>query len=629
MKGNEIYQFDGFRLETEKPALWFENEIVPLKPKALETLVALVRREGEIVAKNELIEEIWTNSFVEENSLSRNIHEIRKTLKKLSGKKFIETVPRRGYRFTGEVCKTENGENEIIIERQIFEQVLVEEQEEISKNRRGNSVRRRFAAVALSGALFLISFVFLWNYESEHRLSFVSVNSRNIKSIAVLPLKPINEIEDGKVLSLGLTDALISRLGKLNQFAVRPLSSVDKFLESEKDALEFGKDLKVDAVLVGTILNAENHYRVILHLFDVRDGAQIWTEILDVNENDIIKIQDLISAQVAANLLPNLNAEEKILLAKKNTANTEAFKQYLKGRYIWNQRGVREKNRSSIPFFERAVALDPNFALAYLGLADTFAFSYETDRAESALQRAIELDPSLSEAYATRGFLRMFHYWDWNGAEEAFKKAIELSPNDAKSHHWYGVYLSLTGRFDEALTEMQKAHELDPTSLIIMADIGQLYYFAREYDKAEEQLDKVLVLDPNFQNANAYKVRIYLKREKRENLFANYLAVYPRSVNEVNEISRIFDSAGIEGILRYELKKLNCDKFDKSNSISCAEKFNLLGQREKAIVHLEYGLKNHAFLTPFINIDPIWDNLRDDEQFKEILSRLNIPSKYN
>lgn len=642
MKNSEIYEFENFRLEAEKPALWFEGELVPLKLKALDTLVALVRRDGEIVSKDELMDEIWGNSFVEENSLSRNVYEIRKTLKEISGKNFIETVPRRGYRFAVEIHKSKNGSNKFAVERQALDEALekslIEESDDIQNRtvfeheaaavESENSIIKRLFSVrwhlaALFCALFVTGFYLLWKNEGEAGFSSVPLSQRNINNVAILPFKPISETEESKILSLSITDALISRLGKLNRFVVRPLSSVDKYLESGKDSLEFGKELNVDAVLTGTLINTENRYRINIRFFDIRDGAQIWTETFDMSETDILQIQDIMSAKIAENLLSDLNGEEKTLLEKKPTDNAAAYKLYLQGRYILNRRESESRQKNFTHLFEQAITLDPNFALAHLGMADAYAFTYETERAEDALDKAILLDPTLAEAHATRGFIRMFHYWDWAGAETSFQRATELAPNDAKSHHWYGVYFSITGQIEKALAEMEKAHELDPTSLAIMSDIGQLYYFAREYDRADSQLEEVLDIDPTFLNANAYRYRVNLVKGDKKGILEKYTKAALLTPDEVNEVSRIASSGESDWNIKYDLKRLGCDKSDRIASLHCAENFVLLGEKNKALDHLEHSLKNRHFLIPFIKIDPIWDDIRGDKRFEKIASQIN------
>ncbi len=634
--GKYLRGFDKFRLDLEKKVLWFEDEPVHLPAKAVELLCVLVENRGEIVTKDELLNKVWQDSFVEESVLSQNIHHLRKTFKDLNFRENpIQTIPRRGYRFAGDVFETDD---ELVIDHEVVERALLAEISEDSlKNLGLNDVARissrkvlpnktRFVFAGLLIIVLLLSGFGIWQFNRSDE----EAELKNIRSIAVLPLKNLNESSPDQTFSLGLTDSLISRLGKLNRFVVRPFSAVEKYEKSGKDAVSFGRELKTDAVLEGTIQTNEGRLRVNLRLIEVKSGGQIWTESFDETEADILKLQDSVSSKVAHFLLDKLQPEEEFLLAKRPTANPEAFRLYLTGRERWLR---RDWQFESVAFYRKAIELDPNFALAYVGIADEYAFTNEVEIAENALAKALELDPNLAEAHATRGFLQMFKHWDWQGAETSFRHALELAPNSSKAHHWFGVYLSIRGRFDEALLEMEKALELDPTALVIMADIGELYYLKRDYDRAETELNKVLEIDPNFLNARQYLIKVRFK--KGGSYFFESAAYHIFEQNKLKSENLPFnDTAESERKLADKEERFFIESEENAQKKVANENptaywglsrhYSILGEKEKSLDALEKALEAKAFLIPYVAVDPLWDTVRDEPRFQDVLRKMNL-----
>ena len=634
---SQFRQFDKFRIDLEKRILWCEETPVQLPSKAVDLLCVLVENNGEVVTKDEILDKVWQDSFVEESVLSQNIHHLRKTFKDLNFQENpIQTIPRRGYRFAGDVHLIEN---EITIEHEVVERALLAEISEDSLRNLGLRIvaekaesknllpnpRFVFALAAVFILLMTVGSAIWLSVQSEEKAGL-----QNIGSIAVLPLKNLNESETNQSFSLGLTDSLISRLGRLNRFAVRPFSAVEKYEKSGKDAIGFGQELKTDAVLEGTIQTVENRLRVNLRLLDVKSGQQLWTDNFDETDADVLKLQDSISSKVALFLLDKLNPEEELLLARRPTANAEAYRLYLIGREIWLK---RDWTQGSLAFYRKAIELDPNFALAYVGIADEYIFTNEIEITENALAKALELDPNLAEAHATRGFLQMFRHWDWPGAENSFRRALELAPNSSKAHHWFGVYLSLQGKFDEAQKEMEQALELDPTALVIAADIGELYYFKHDFDRAEAELNKVLDRDPNFLNARQYLIRV---RFKKGGSFFLESAAYNiflqkkfRSENlpfeDTAESKRKLENMDEKSLI--EADEIGCLKSAKENPNgfwSLSRHYSIRGEKERSLDALEKAYEAKAFLMPFVAVDPLWDTVRDEPRFREILRKMNL-----
>jgi TolB-like protein len=454
---------------------------------------------------------------------------------------------------------------------------------------------------------------------------------KEIRSIAILPLTPISKTENDQSFSLGLTDSLITRLGRLNKFAVRPFTAVEKFRESGKDAVEFARQLKADAVLEGNVQQASGRLRVSVRVIDVRDGTHIWSDNFDETETDILKLQDAISNRVSRVLLAKLDPLDEDLLAKGPTANPEAYRLYLAGRERWLQRNWRAE---SIAFYQKAIDLDPNFALPHLGIADEYAFTHETSIAESALIKAVELDPQLAEAHATRGFLQMFHHWDWPGAEASLRRAIELAPNSSKAHHWYGVYLSIRGRLDEARREMEIALELDPTASIISTDLAEIYYFKREYGRAESELLKVIQSDPTFLNARLHLAKVRYKNGGSYFLEEAAFNVFLQQRRKADRLGTGYDTGELESIVaRGNEKKLRDDteKFGLKEAksrpelyLALSRLYSITGEKATSLDALEKAVEAKVFTLPFIAVDPLFDPLRNDPRFRLILQRMSL-----
>jgi len=630
-----LVAFEDFRIDLDKKVLWHAEEPVHLPSKAVELLCELIERRGQVVTKEELLDRVWQDSFVEEGVLTQNIHHLRRTFRELDLKEdLIQTIPRRGYRFAGETRRVDDA---IIFEHEILERELLTEISEDSLRDLGvtsasalDPRRSRWLSwktVAIAAALFVVAgTIVAWRFATQ-----ASRPTNEIGSIAILPLKNLNEPGKTQTLSLGLTDSLIGRLGRLNRFSIRPFSAVEKYDESGKDAIAFGRELRVDSVLEGTIQTVGDRVRVNLRLLDVGSGNQLWTDSFDEASTDVLKLQDLISGRVAHALIAELDANDERVLEKRPTTNADAYNLYLAGREKWLN---RDWTADSLAFYQKAIELDPSFALAYVGIADHYAFTYETDLAEAALNKAIALEPEMSEAYATRGFLQMFHRWDWQGAEISLRRAIELSPDSSKAHHWFGVYWSIRGKHDEAIAEMKKALELDPTALVIRTDIAELHYFKHEYEQARVELEQVIEVDPAFRNARERLAKVRYKNGSSFFLETAALDIFLQKLSRregrdfaypTDELERLLaakDEPAIEQI--YKQSTLQAANVRPENNLGLSKHFAITGEKEKCLDALEKAVAARSFVIPFVAVDPIWDPVRDDPRFKEVVRRMNL-----
>jgi len=363
----------------------------------------------------------------------------------------------------------------------------------------------------------------------------------------------------------------------------------------------------------------------------VSDQSPIWSGQFDEKTEDMLAVEDAISEQLADSLAGNLSGSEKAMLAKHYTEDLDAYQFYVKGRYHWNKRSWTGMGQAQY-FFRRAIEKDPNFALAYVGLADSMFTGSASPEAYTSVKKAIELDSTLGEAYATRGFASMFHQWDWRGAEENLKRAIELNPGYGTAHQWYATLLAIRGRVDEAKREMSRALEIDPTSHNFLADTGQMHYFARDYQEAEDYCRKALAISAGFEFAHWYLFDTYLKSGRDDDAFEQYLELFTthsdanRSDEQVNHeigLRAKYLQSGIRSILR---DILDGDLRARYPGYQVTWLYALLGEKERALLWLEKSYENKDFMLPFVTVDPVFDDLRSEPRFQAVLSRMGLGS---
>ncbi len=626
---NYLYEFEDFRLDTKNPGLWREGSLVSISPKALETLILLVERKGAIVPREELLETVWKETFVEEGNINYTISLLRKTL---GNKDLIQTVARRGYRFNADVREVALQSETPKVEFSEFSANKINESPETSENFKPK--RWQIAALAVISLLMVTSFAVWIRNDGKP----ISTANRNIKTIAVLPLKNISENDRDTAISRGLTDALISRFGSLNRFTVRPFDSVEKFPKSGKEALQFGEELKCDAVLEGTFQAIENRLRVNVRLLDVRDGAQLWTANFDETENDIFKLQDKISSQVSASLLTNLSAQDKQTLTKKTTENPQAYRAYIRGRTILDMRNQENRDKAAAEF-QTAVRLDPGFALAYTGLADTFSAKgnalsgAEADEAYTKAKfyaaKSLELDGESAEAYNSLGRIKRIYDWDWEGAENDFKRAIALNPNYANAHLYYAQMLSFLGRHDEALAEINRAAEINPISQTIAGARFAILESCGKYDEALKMTEESVKFDSESRNFRRALGTILFHKgdyarviemgnanlaKKEEPKFA-WLSLISTAYRRTNQTEQA------EIALR-ELEELA--QTDSKAVYSTAMNYAELNRVDEAITALQKSFEMREERMAWMNVEPRFANLRTDERFRNLVKKMRL-----
>ena len=457
-----------------------------------------------------------------------------------------------------------------------------------------------------------------------------------IESIAVLPFQNKSAEADTEYLSDGLAESLIYRLSQLRNLKVSPTSSVFQFKGKEIDPVKVGQQLGVNAVLSGRIVQRGDNLTISAELVDVRYNKLLWGEQYERKMSELLQTQREIAREIVDKLKLKVSGEEKGL-AKHYTESNEAYQLYLKGRFYWNKRNA-DALKKSVEYFNQAIEKDPNFALAYAGLADAYCvfptYSAAAPResypkAKAAAKKAMEIDETLAEAHASLAWVLFLFDWNFAESDREFQRAIQLNPNYPTAHHWYGdANLRVTGRFDEAIAQEKRAQELDPLSLIINADLGTAYIYARRYDEAIEQLRKTIEMDPSFYYARwrlgtAYELKGSLHEAMIEYQNARALNDDPTVLALIGRAYAVSGKRDEASRTLDQLKEIARQRYVPAYAFAML--YAGLGEKDQAFQWLERGYQDRAFDMPYLKVDPLIDNLRSDPRFADLMRRVGLP----
>ena len=458
-----------------------------------------------------------------------------------------------------------------------------------------------------------------------------------IDSVAVLPFVNTSADPNTEYLGDGITESLINNLSQLPNLRVMARSTMFRYKGKEVDPQKVGQDLRVHAVVSGRLLQRGDTVTVQAELMDVAKGSQLWGGQYNRKAADVIALQEDLSKEISEKLRLRLTGEEKQRLRKRYTENVEAYQFYLKGRYFWNKRS-EEGLTKGIEYFKQAIDKDPGYPLAYAGLADSYyILGYYNwlppkeayPKAKAAAVKALELDDSLAEAHAALAAVRRDFDWDWVEAEKEFRRAFELNASYASAHQWCANLFNALGRREEALTEMKKAQELDPLSLIINADLGRTFYFARQYDQSLEQFRKTLDMDPNFALAHLWLGQVYEQRRTYEAAIVEFqkgISVFGGSSYALARLGHAYAVAGRRGEAQMVLNQL--DELAKQKYVSpydTAVIYAGLGEKDRAFAWLERAYEERSNSLDFLKVEPSLDPLRSDARFQDLIRRVGLP----
>jgi TolB-like protein/Tfp pilus assembly protein PilF len=590
-----VYEFGPFRLNADERLLIREGKAVPITLKAFDMLLMLVQNCGRIVDKEHLIKTLWPDTFVEENNLAVYISALRKALGEGSnGHRYIETVPKHGYRFTAEV------------------------KEIVETDARSPSENRRSPAGA--GV-------------KEER----NPQDESIHSLAVLPL--VNATNDPGVdyLSDGITESLINKLSQFPQLRVMARSLVFRHKGCDVDPQRVGREMGVHAVLTGRLIQLGDSLIIRTELTDVKDGLHLWGEQYNRDPSDLLAVQEEISWEISEKLRLKLSGEQKRRLKRRPTESTEAYRIYLKGRFYWNKRTLEGLKRGA-EYFEEAIRIDPDYALAHAGLADSYLLRGSVEysdldpqearrRARAATLNALRIDDSLAEAHASLAYVKMFD-WHWSDAREEFERAVALNPAYATAHHWYALYLMAMDRPDEALMEIEQAMEIDPLSLPINAGLAWYFYLTRQYEQAVEECGRTLEMDSNFYMAHFLRGLSFTQMSKHEEALSEYQkgsrlsGGTPLMLAAQGHVYALLKKGETAQRILDELFQLSKEKYVSPYYIAVI--YAGLSEMDRAFEWLLSACVTHSEGLTWLKVDPTIDALRADYRFSELTRHVGL-----
>ena len=608
-----LYEFGSFRVNPAERLLLREGQPVPLKAKVFDVLLVLIRRSGHLIEKSEIMTAIWPDSFVEESNLTVSVSLLRKALGDDGDEhKYIQTVSGRGYRFLGEVRE------------------LGKPKEELAAPPRLRSPRLSvFYSICLILAILLVAVLIA-------RFRKPSGVQAEIHSLAVLPFQFLAPDNAHDYLSLGMADAIITRLGSTGQIAVRPTSAVVRYANSQSDPVTIGRQQHVDAILTGHLEALSDRTRVTAQLVRVADGALLWAGTFEKSPDQMFALEDAVAERIVHLMPLRLSSGAKGRLAQPSTENSKAYQLYLEGRYFWNKR-TKEALRRSIEDFQQATTQDGQFALAYAGLADSYiqlaASGVEPSRrafegAKTAALRSLQLDNSLAEAHESLGMIYFYYEWNWREAEQQFQTAIALNPNYAVAYDRYAMFLAAMARQEESFVQVRHAQELDPLSLDINTVVGRVFYLSRHYDRSVDAYRKVIDLDP-------YWARAYTR------LGTTYAAegAFADALREFGESERLAGADPyLDGLVGYAqarsgntrkarelLEQLNRrSRTENVPAYSMAIICIGLGERDQALEWLDKASQDRSTYLVYAKADPLLDPVRSDPRFAALLHRMGL-----
>ncbi len=585
---SKIYEFSGFRLEEAQQRLLFNGEPVALKPKILDLLRYLIQSRGQLIAKDDLMREVWPDTIVEENNITVSMSILRKTLGENRQKpRFIQTVPRRGYRFVAEV-------------------------------------------IELSPDPITVG--------DPHKITVVSeTDEAPIDSLAVLPMDIGEKDPNVEYLSDGITESIIDLLSRIPNLRVLARSTVFRFKDKQIDPQEVGRLLNVRAVMMIRVMKLGGKLIIRSELVKVADGSQLWGEQYNRSPSDILAIQEEIARAITESLKFKLTSSDSISLARHPTENIEAYNLYMRGRYFWNKYS-KEWVIKAIEVFQEAIQIDSYYALAYCGLADAYFRLSNVHfpplevmpKAKEAALRAVEIDDNLAEAHSSLGLVKVYYDHDWIGAEAEFRKALKLDPNLVSAHQRYGSYLTFMGRFEESIRHYETALELDPFSLQINMNLATTYYLRGEYDRAINHLHKTSELEPNYMPTHFVLGSAYVQQGRLQEAIEQFQFIY-----KMDEEAYI--ALGFMGYA-HALNGQRAEAETLLNILQDIAERKYISPYSLLLIHLAIGPLERVFQLleqlyeerndwlVWLKVSPELKNLRSDPRFQDLLRRIGFPN---
>jgi TolB-like protein/tetratricopeptide (TPR) repeat protein len=584
--GARVLRFDIFELDLRAGELRKRGVKLRLQGQPLQVLATLLKRAGDLVTREELRAEIWSaDTFVDfDHSLHNTIARVRDVLgDSAETPRYIETLPRRGYRFIARV-------DEVKLEASIHQPLRP-------------------------------------NAKSD---------PRGIQAVAVLPLEDLSGDPDYDYFADGMTEALITSLAKIKALRVISRTSAMQYKGARKSLPQIARELNVDAVIEGSVLRSGARVRITVQLIHASSDQHLWAESYERDLRDILSLQSEIARQVANQVRIILTPEERARMGSARQVSPEAHEWYLKARYHWNKR-TEESVKKALSYFHLAIDNDPTYAQGYAGLADCYnILGYYNalppieayPKGKAAALKALELDSSLPEPHATLGVVKRDFEWDWSGAEEEFQRALELNPGCVEAYHWRGTLLSMLGRHAEALREKTRALALDPLSVVIRTDLARMFYFSRDYDQSLDQYRAALDMDPNFGSAHLWLAHVYEQKGMFEQAISELKTGMRLSSDSTFALAKLGHGYAMAGrrdeahAVLNQLTALSSQRYVSPYDIAMIHVG--LQDIDEAFAWMQRAFEQRSLWLGYLNVEPQLDALRSDPRFPELLRRIGL-----
>jgi len=636
-----IYEFGPFRLDADDRLLWRDGKTIPLQPKVFDLLLALVERPGRLVKKEELMELVWPDTFVEEANIASNISILRKTLGEI-GQQFIETAPKRGYRFVVPVKQLAAERVEPDLTVRFHSRIDVEEgidtKPAAPSSQPASAHPRRWGAFKTKSwpmAVVVLAVVGGGIWVAAVVRHPGALAHRTTRSIAVLPFKPLLADSRHEALEIGMADSLIIKLSNLKQLMVKPLSAVRKYTALDQDPLAAGREQGVDAVLDGSLHLSEGKMRATWRLVDTRDGSVINADHCDEYCATVFETQDMISKRIVESLELAMTGEESRSVAKHDTNNLEAYTAYETGRIHANKK-TPEGTRLAIQYYQQAIDLDPKYARAYAGLSWSYcglgrvgaAPMVETyTKAQVLAEKAIALDETVAEAHQAMAMIILLTQWDWARAKRELARAVLLDPNSVEARHSYSHVLEDEGSGKQSLYESLQILKIDPTDPVMNAHLGWHYLITGQPDHAIDQLQKSLAMGENYW-AHFYLGRAYELTKQYDEAIAQFqkaLVISSGSLEAKIGLGHAYAISGHRADAQKIIDELTAASKERFVPLSYLTYIYVgLGDREQAFTWINLAINDHYGWLIELKTDPRFEVLRADPRFPKILHRLNL-----
>lgn len=625
-----------FELDLQRYELRRDGQALRLEKIPMELLIFLVESKDKLVSREAIIDRLWGNDvFLDtEQGINTAVRKIRQALHDDSEQpRFLETVVGKGYRFVGSIRVVGN-DGASATAPSAGSMPSAPGNDATTRRSLRTGIESTWkpilaAGVVLFGAVLAAQHLGLLNrWFPSHPA---------IHAVAVLPLKNLSGNPADEYFADGMTDELITNLAQVASLRVTSYTSIAKYKNTTTPLPQIAEQLHVDAVVEGSVLRDGEQIRITAQLIYAPRDQHLWAEEYRRYFRDVLSLQREVARDITEQVSATLTPRERTRLTQSAAVEPAAYESYLRGRSFWNQRTEASLHRA-VEQFNKAIEVDPKYAPAYSGIADCYTtlgyFSYldpldAFPRAKEAATKALELDPSLADAHTSLAYYNLYHAWNWVEAEREFKRAIELNPNYATAHEWYSIYLDAMGRFDQAWTEIQRARELDPLSVVISTDVGFNYFYRHDYDGAISQLRGTLAVSPKFPVAHLWLGRAYQQKHMYQEAIQEFQATndaLPDWVVTIAGIGNTYGEWAKPAEARMVLKRLN-DLSSKKyvTPYGVALVYAGLGDNDQAFAWLDKAVQGRSHWLVWLNRDPRWDRLRSDPRFASLKRRVGLP----